>query len=179
MHRSGRHAALETYGLKHAGIMDTARAGASMARTAFFGAPGTAAAIKAQHAAGTLTAPGGAYHKPLSWLTPKLDFGYKGQDTWARTKQIAGSLAAATQPLTMAYSGYEALSAPPEHRGEALGNLLGNLGGSTAGAPFGMAGQMVGGTLGSMAGRSVGKAIGGVVAPKQDVPPEYFQQPSE
>lgn len=168
MFSDGRNAALNAYGLKTANIGDTLRNGAAWLRQEAVGAPGTWKRLGEQSRSKTLTAPGGAYHKPLHWLIPKFDFGHAGHGLGERALRTAGSLGSMVAPLGMALSGYQALTAPPEHRGEAVGGLLGSVAGGVLGGPFGIAGQMIGGGLGAAGGGFLGKQIGKVVSPSQE-----------
>lgn len=161
MFSAGRNAALSAYGLKTAGWLEGARELA-------VGKPGTWDAIKSQASTGGLTAPGGAYHNPLGWLIPRADPAHQGPGTWNKIKSVGSFAASALQPLMMAHAGYQALKAPPEYRGEAVGSLLGSLAGGTLGAPFGMAGNLVGSTLGQLGGGFLGKHIGNAVSPPQE-----------
>lgn len=167
MHAQGRQAALRAFGLeKLAGVMDTARALGSGFRNIMVGGPGTFDALKHQARTGTLTKPGGMYHDALGWLAPKMDFGQRGERFTSRAKKGAGSLASfALGPGMMAYSGYQALKAPPEQRGEATGRLLGGLVGGTVAGPFGAIGQAVGGSIGDAAGAAAGRMYDARQAP--------------
>ena len=166
---TGIYAALELYGVKTAGFF-------SGAREAMIGAPGTWNALKNQAQKGTLFQPHqgkpleqGLYnaHNPASWLIPKIDFGKKGDGFKSRAGATLNTALSVLNPLSMAYSGYQALKAPPEQRGEATGRLLGSVAGGTLGAPFGLAGNMVGSILGETAGGFVGKQVGEAVLPKR------------
>ena len=170
---TGKYAALELYGVKTAGWLSSA---GSTARNMFVGEPGTWAALKNQAQKGTLFHPHqgkpleqGLYnaHSPSSWLIPTINFGNKGDGLVSRAGDTLNTALSVMNPLSMAYSGYQALKAPPEQRGEATGRLLGGVVGGTVGAPFGLAGNMAGSILGDMAGGAVGKQVGEAVLPKR------------
>ena len=167
MHAFGREAALRHYGIKTASY-------GQMARDLLIGPKGTWKRLATEAKGRMLTEPGGLYHRPYDWLIPRIELAPAHapfSEKLMAGLNTAGSIA---QPLGLAHSAYQALTAPEDYRGQAVGGLAGGLVGGTLGSPFGLVGNMVGGTLGGIAGGAAGRLFDHATKKKPvENPPEY------
>jgi len=146
VYAQGSYAAARQYGLEKQAVLSGLLRGL---RTHLIGPAGNHAKVLQQANAGTLWSPGGLWREgllPPSGFPKYLTLGLNG-------------LAA-----------YQALQAPEEERGSAVGGLAGSLLGGAMGYPYGILGSLAGSTLGHLGGSS----IGSLANKKKEKEPDYL-----